>query len=876
MSGFALQIDGCEYLFATAGVTSLPTSSDADWPSDLTLLSAALDPPRGSIIERAKPIDGDVDINGLTLRIHDLTPASGSAAGQLAITWLGARFTSAIAQTILTQTVSSAEAATIHVSDTSAFPASGTIWLDQEAIAYTGKTGTTFTTLTRGKFGSFAANHVVDTAYSSYAPVVFHDFPGFEGRRVVLYRVDDANVATVLWIGVVRNGPKFIEGDKPEAGALWEFSCESAWAIERDTRLGIQSVGVRLVGYDATAIRASYYDSRRRFCDSYGAPGTFFVSLDDALAWHRENLTTAMASAGVIGECIAFRRTGDGVFLHVHAQVDILTPPYTYAPCSAQWVIGNVNATHTGVSTADPHYVEVLGPPAPDVAHKFPIGATDTMPVDTIAGLPSTWTPVAAPADPPYATTLRYCLLGSWNSDYDLQFAPTAVTAGNPPTITGVPSLVPKNNNAVASAGRYASVTIDTVVPFYLCARIDTTHWYDGMRYGVFTPNVIVDAGVDSRNWDFATNANAIISATGASPSQRVWFLDGRRTVGEFVRGLTRINGIGLGVRHGRVCPFVLRPPLASDNPAATIVASDLASKASWARNPDGVVNTITLEGDGLSITINDKLSVARFGQQRTVKLAIPGNDELRLIAPNVNDLRDYAVSRFLNLWTSPTYVRTVRLTMQHVSDVFVGDYVQLTEWLTPNGTGGRGPSAILCQVIGKETPLEGGAQHMVLTLLSYAQQVGHGYAPCAKVASITTNVLTLALNYLGAGASPAGTSANTDYAGSNLASYTGTANDGGASRFSAGDKVKLIRRNVTTVTEETGFTIQSVNPGAGTITLTTNPTTVVGADWWDVVFDNYGNGSTVSAHEKQYAWTASYSSGVIGTSTDAAQTWSP
>jgi microcystin-dependent protein/alpha-tubulin suppressor-like RCC1 family protein len=48
---------------------------------------------------------------------------------------------------------------TAIVNSTAAFPSSGVIYIDNEAISYTGKTATTFTGLTRGSNGSTAATH---------------------------------------------------------------------------------------------------------------------------------------------------------------------------------------------------------------------------------------------------------------------------------------------------------------------------------------------------------------------------------------------------------------------------------------------------------------------------------------------------------------------------------------------------------------------------------------------------------------------------------------------------------------------------------------------------------------------------------------------
>jgi hypothetical protein len=65
-------------------------------------------------------------------------------------------------------------AATLTVDDASSFPTKGHLLIDDEVIAYSGTTATTFTGLTRGAFGSTDALHLDDAkvSYISYAEVV--------------------------------------------------------------------------------------------------------------------------------------------------------------------------------------------------------------------------------------------------------------------------------------------------------------------------------------------------------------------------------------------------------------------------------------------------------------------------------------------------------------------------------------------------------------------------------------------------------------------------------------------------------------------------------------------------------------------------------
>jgi hypothetical protein len=68
----------------------------------MIVLRDALVQPRGTITERARPLDGDLEVNGQTFRLRDITPSSGSAAGQWWLTALGTTRFSSLTQTQLT------------------------------------------------------------------------------------------------------------------------------------------------------------------------------------------------------------------------------------------------------------------------------------------------------------------------------------------------------------------------------------------------------------------------------------------------------------------------------------------------------------------------------------------------------------------------------------------------------------------------------------------------------------------------------------------------------------------------------------------------------------------------------------------------------
>ncbi len=889
---FLLTVDGLQYALGTQGVTTFPTSTDSMWTTGLTLLQGALVTPRGTITERARPLDGDLDVGGLTFEIREVTAPSGEASGLPWMTCLATRRASTLIHTQLlasSGTLGTTDPCTINVDSTAAFPSSGDAYIDRETVTYTGKTATTLTGCTRGKYGSRNTQHIVDAA-SSLTPIVWGNWPGFEGRRVVLWYVDGDMVASCLWIGTIRNGPSLIDGDKPESGAMWSLQCEHIWNAEKEIRLGANGVAVNLTGFNAGSLTCSVdpsdgnvfgSGSLRSGSDPLGE--TPQRSRDAAIQFHRNQLVAnapAWCSAQLVSDA-------DSVTLSVRVTkangvLGVWWPPVhagiTWGNLRASGAFGWRSVQDESRQANDTRTVEVTLGGIPRVAIWVPTFGTltTTQPVDNVSALPAAWTP-ASGGDATYLTTTQYVLTAEMD-DRRLVLEPTA-TASAPATVTGLIREVSfTTGRDIERTGyeAYGGYYIADPPTLRLMARITSTRWLDTIRYGITAQNDVVNpvASVDARNWDW-TNADRILALTDSdSSSTRVLYLDGSRSVGELLADQFKFQGVGLGIRSGRVCPFVFLPPVATDTPSASLTTADLLSKSTWGRNPDGIVNSVKIETDGGSLVINDQYSVARFGQSRQVSMGLTGSDDRRTSVSNPSDLVAQVFRRFLGLWNVPTFVRKVRVSLSRMASLWIGDYVTLTEWLTPDGAGSRGPTACTGQIIGKSIVL--GAQGYVeLELLEYGVQYVYGFSPCVTVTDITAAVLTVE------NASAAWTgSVCSDYAGSNLAGYSGTANDGGASLFVAGDKVKLIKRNVTTVVQETGLTVLSVSPsgtpGASTITLTTSPTTVVGTDYWDLVYDDYGNGTVLQAGQKLYAVVGDGTTRVIGTSTDPTMGWAP
>ena len=156
------------------------------------------------------------------------------------------------AVTYLGDTALTAAATTVNVKATGQFAATGKVWINTEVMSYSGKTGTSFTGLTRGVYETLAQKHFTLDGERARRPEVTNWPRVREGRRVALYVYasgDDLDstsptAGTKIWTGVVQTEPQF-------DGLSWSFS------IDPITRKWDQDIGGDLE--DPTRIRGIYY-----------------------------------------------------------------------------------------------------------------------------------------------------------------------------------------------------------------------------------------------------------------------------------------------------------------------------------------------------------------------------------------------------------------------------------------------------------------------------------------------------------------------------------------------------------------------------------------------------------------------------------------
>jgi hypothetical protein len=323
--------------------------------------------------------------------------------------------------------------------------------------------------------------------------------------------------------------------------------------------------------------------------------------------------------------------------------------------------------------------------------------------------------------------------------------------------------------------------------------------------------------------------------------------------------------------------PFA--PPLPNTPVAASLDADvDFVEKPTWGAFEDGIANVISVESERLTIVVKDQRSLSRHGPGRTLTLKLSGLEDPRLLnGVSPFEVARSIISRVLGVWSIPVALAKFAVSLEYVHTIFLGDYVQITDWLLPDGAGGRGLTNVVGQVVARSVDVVRGV--VALEAIIYDHGNLAGYAPCVRVAALNggRTVATIDTAYI---AATGDTATLTDYAGSDRTDYEGVADDGGTGWFEAGDKVRLIIRDSTTLTVEDA-TILSVDTAAKTITFTG----AVGAAWAtalgagdivDIIPASYDT-SGLSATQKTFGYVCDHNEPFeIGASGDPPQTWSP
>ena len=811
--GWALRIDGTAYLLTTAGVSVINVWSDGDNPG-MTVAEGALSTMTGSLVERVRPLEGDLDAGALSFVVNDLPMAA-----DLGITDLFTRNINSVTKTYLTASATLA-AVTMTVADPSLFTVPCKAWIGQEAVTVTAKVGSVLD-VTRAVYGSRAQAYNYDP-FVGVTHEIYLACPWLTRRRVTLYRVTTSAalgvVATPRWIGYADHAPR-LNSD----GASWTISATHAWQRESALSLVSATSGARNVNFDSRAIRLTVLrsDNQNQLARGPSTNKTETEStFDEAMKRACQRLTAALLADGGTNPLV--RHSVRDNTVTVTCQCDSIGDFQLNVQIGDELETGNSNAIGSPRATVT---VNMRIPTAlTRVGHEIAIGTpgdkfTLIAPMGTMPVADANWQSAQAG----YGIEVRSTAIlttdvegGVLELDPREQSSGTVVVADSTNTTPTQTTFKGRAKFRAKDPGvdpEPESTAIILTKP-HLWRReflVESDHWLYGLRWLV-SDTVQVASISDSRNWTWAGIVKAATASASGTLAGATWRVQSERKLGEFVTGEAALRGACVTLTSGKIAIGTVTPPTAAETPAVTVTAADLQSGSApqWEQWEDGLITSVEIASPMRDLTVVDIVAQSRFGDAGVLKLRAEG---LRAVQQLIEDPLAFCravAQRPLRLWSDPVYLVRLPVTVALVDSISLLSVIGITQAIIPNGSGLRGMTAVKGVVIGITENFETGA----LDVEALIFPLSYGYAPCVRVTSIAGAVLTI-------GGAYAGTAS--DYAGSTLTGYTGTASDLGISRFVAGDKVRLLRRDNATLTTE-DREVLSVNTGASTITLTVAP----------------------------------------------------
>lgn len=804
--------------------------------------------------ESASPADSSrLDLASLTARIADLDDAATLmfASRDLAV------------GTFITAEVTAA-ATSISVVSTTGFAASGTIYLGREAITYTGVTGTSFTGCTRGAFGSEAQRHFysASSGYGLGNPEVTDRPVEIVGRLATLWLVQKEGTAltalSLQYVGHIGTGPMLPEGD----GEGWTLSIDHAVKrlSQKPRAPTVQIAGYTHVGN--SGVRAAYTVGATTtygrglvrdglspvvdtFSDTASTAVRYVVALsDDAAApdgggWHatREEYVAALndAAAAVVtaGDSITYALDAEG---HLHAS-------WTFASARSAFSAWAWTETPTGVYLAPTTTYDRSARAMPEawvpiVGSRSRIYLSDT----DYATVP----PVPSPA--PSDAFCRWALV--WDEQGAEGSTPvkravyvnSGTSSGGVNYLTVVPLVGARYIPPTSGLGRIGlrqrqGILVTTPTTARVVLYVNAESWVPALRSAVTVfSDDLGDSAAQVFDWDRIAELATIYAPT--IQGRREYVIDADTTVLGLVANECALQGFALVPYRGRIAIARIGDFAATETRAAELTSADLTADTipGYDRGMDGVVNTMIVDFPAARTKFNfvDQTSRAAYGPSReSINVTVPAGLFDRAIdgALMTSTIAAVAMSAIGPL-RRPAESVSLECSLRH-AELAVGDLVGLTLWRVPDGSGGRGIVDRTAQVMERSPVLfREGSQGLVRFTLRLNPTNLQGWAPGAFVAAggITGAAVTL----------------DTTTFGATGCAQTGA--DGGASLFTAGDKVRLVEIDNDSPATALQREVLSVAGAVVTLTAVAGATfeglavaaqkVVLMFDDWDVVVD--------------------------------------
>ncbi len=760
--------------------------------------------------ENASPVQGTVDVGSLRFWLADSADAVTNT--------LGARDAQVFTRLVGDH---SASATTVTVESTAAFASSGAIHIGRERVTYSGKTSTTFTGCTRGTAGTSARKYVASGAlFRVYEASTAERLPALTGRRctVWLFALSAAGVATdptLVYDGRIAAGAGIVDT------SAWEIAVEHALkALDTES----QAPTLSLYGYSHGRVRRStnvsslasgeyvpllcqwtYASGTRQYTlnDDAGDPdsGGWSESREQYLErWNRGAeaggyaMAAALQARGVL-RVSASDVTNDRRLVTWHGWVEA----NTFDPADPS----DTRETATTYSTGGPMPRACLWlvgrmPLPPSERSKVP--TTPTYPLSDDTG--AWWTLTATCAGGEMTAAIQ--------NPADASVDPIISNFGV--WLTGV-TLRPEEDSRVNPS----LITKPTTAKVGL--RAVGSRWWSTLRYAVLAQIDTLrgtDQLTDSIDWG---RIEALGRRGSLFPLRRRYVVDIEAPFLDIFRNEARLNGLALSTWHGRAALCTIHEAAPTEARSGSLTAAYLRRDevATVREVTDGLATGYQLALPAPSedtIVVNDAGAIAESGTGETIEATMPdgvlpaGTDVATpALHATVIDLASGVLAPWVRPYQVVAWPGDLRLAGHQI-----GDVVTLTEWLLPDGAGGRGLDGAVGTILGRSVDFEEGTVDLRLRL---SPSTVAGYAPAALVSSISGAAVTL----------DTATVAVCGFA--DPYNDDGSArSDGGASYFVAGDKLLLIE--VDSESPATPFAGEVASVSGAVVTLTASP----GATW--------------------------------------------
>jgi len=818
-TGWAVTIAGVPYVFTTSDMGTLTSSSALWWggESGVSYANGWLSWPKGTITERAKPLEGELDVSPFAVELHD---AATSAGGSPLLTGLAGRDSVNVASTPVASSVT-AGATSITVGDGGLFSAPCFAWIEGEAVRVTSVVGNVLT-VTRGRLGTKAVAHVVDATVGRF-PEAFVAVPWTTRRKTHLYRVEGA-IATLVWAGYAARAPQLADD-----GARYTVSCDPLWSVQAANPIAGNLGSTRFAGYSdgrsrtSTSVPPLLSTVTTLAGGTDPASGTLvhaysngsYRTLQALFSHHQQQAQTRTSAAGQ-RVVYHFARSGSDAFTvdgdsssAFATRLRWLDRDPTNFQSSARGALRSITGTVTGV----PASLVMILPGLPGGTHL----------VTSLASLPASWASTTT-TEASLTTAEEPALRAALSEDWTLMLSAVSVADDGDeygPKVTGRYTFSARKPGLRPLDGGRTFVLANPP-PLKVAYRVRTDHWMLGLKNSVV--GLCEDAGPSDWDWSSVYSGGApgpALRATAGLRTAREWVFDGRRTLGSVVTECCLLHGCTPVTRSGRLAVHAWGWPSARETPVAVLTSADIIGKPTWARWQDGIANRLLLKSDSLNVDATLQQSRARYGPGRQISVELAGIEDQTLPVDDPFAFAREVVGR-LELWSEPLGVVTLPLRGALWPTLELGAVFRVTEWMLPTGSGGRGLSGALAVVVGRTLDLGNGSMKVDALLFP---RVAYPYAPCGKVDSLVSpTVVSLATAYVG-GAS----------------TYSGGEDAG---TFEPGDVVELVERDTATAWSEQ-LTVSSVDVALGRVTFTsalsaTAQGKIAGSAWLDLRFAPY------------------------------------